>query len=224
MKYAAAAILAVIVALITVPQFAGGLTYDMAMTPVGMATESGIGKLFLGRGAFEPITLTLENTGSTVLEDITADVMRLPLGWASISTSKIDRLAPGEKKTIKATVYIPETASLGTYVVAFRVQNMYASAAYNIEIKVTDMCKPCPYPTDWTDCSNNTQHRQSYRCDKDTDYRCEQWQEERDCRPLRPGTVDSTVVLISVTSVGAVALGNLYWKKRWFSLVKEIKA
>jgi len=206
-----------------VPQFGGGLTYTMTMTPVGMSVENGVGKLLLGRGAFEPITLTLENTGNTVLQDIMIDVMRLPLGWASISTSKIDSLAPGEKKTIKATVYIPETASLGTYVVAFRVQNVYASAAYNIEIKVTDMCKPCTYPTDWTDCSNNKQYRQSYRCDRDTNYKCEQWYEERNCRPLQPGAVDSTVVFVSITGVGAVALGNLYWKKRWFSLVKEIK-
>lgn len=70
----------------------------------------------LAPGGTQSVTVTLRNTGSAALHDVTPDATR-PTGWrVSFDPATLDKLDPGEARSVKVTVEPPPDVGSGRYV------------------------------------------------------------------------------------------------------------
>lgn len=70
-------------------------------------------------------------------------------------------------------------------------------------------CQSCPEPAAWSDCTNGIQKRANYRCSENTGYKCEGYEEARDC------TNFSIWLVVGIIGVGIITLISvMFWAKR----------
>jgi len=174
----------------------------------------GVNQISLDRGTSLPITIKIKNVGDFVVTDIFIEVQGLPPGWAVVSPSKIDSLGQNEIVDVNLYLFIPESAGLGKYELTVLAKSYYTKATFAAEIIVGDECEPCPQPSAWSECVEGKQTRTNYKCGPETDYKCVEWIEEREClpAPIQP-VVDNTPVLLLAMALGAVVIWHFYWKK-----------
>lgn len=107
-------------------------TYEM-----NLSTPSGLLSTHIGAGSEKKIELSLKNTGSTDLENIELTASK-PKDWSvSFNPEKIDKIAPGQTKTVYATISAYKKAIPGDYMtkITAKTPEVNSSASFRISVR-----------------------------------------------------------------------------------------
>lgn len=107
-------------------------TYAMTLT-----TPSGLMSLDAVAGKSSNVTLTIQNTGTAPLEDVSLTTASTPTDWTvTFDKSKIDSIAAGESAEVTATIQAANDAITGDYVVSISAKNSEVSSQADFRVTV----------------------------------------------------------------------------------------
>lgn len=106
-------------------------SYDLSLsTPTGRLSAD------INAGHEKKVELSVKNTGSAPLKDITMNATT-PVDWSvSFDPKKIDRLPPGRTSKVMATIKASKDAIAGDYVTSMQAKTAETSAKANFRISV----------------------------------------------------------------------------------------
>ena len=106
-------------------------SYGMELTtPTGRLSDE------ITEGKQKEIQLEVKNTASLPLKDIKISTRTPPEWSATMDPSKIDQLAPGETRAIKATLNVPDKTIVGDYMSTFTAKSPNANEKASFRMKV----------------------------------------------------------------------------------------
>ncbi|WP_240646735.1 COG1470 family protein [Chitinophaga rhizosphaerae] len=99
-------------------------------TPTGRLSDD------ITEGSKKRIEMTVKNTGSLPLEGVELSA-QAPVNWsATFEPSKIERLEPGQTKTLTAILNVPDKTIAGDYVTNFTARNDAANSTATFRMTV----------------------------------------------------------------------------------------
>lgn len=104
---------------------------------LSLSTSDGVLSTDIQAGGKRTMSLTVTNTGSVALEDITLSAPSKPSGWeVAFDPSSIRNLQPGETATAQVTMTADKSALPGDYAISLKAASTQKSSSADIRVSV----------------------------------------------------------------------------------------